>query len=302
MRKEKTLLLVQPRDDTTDRTYAMVSTAAVAAGVSLVRAFPTNSSANDGLALPEGLKRSSLVVVDLTNASPNMMYELGLIRAEGKPVIIIGNGVHTLPMAAIRTSLMLSYRLDERDDGFIDSLTRWIPKLLPGSDAPAAKSLAVERANKSQVFISYCHVDREYLNRLLVHLKPLEREGKIDVWADTKLRSGDKWRKEIELALSKANAAVLLISADFMASDFIANNELPPLLRSAEERGTRIFPLLVRASRFARAKNLNHFQAVNDPKNPISALPISEQESVYDSLAEQVEQWLAAGSQETPGN
>jgi hypothetical protein len=51
---------------------------------------------------------------------------------------------------------------------------------------------------KSYVFICYSHKDQEYLDRLLIHLKPLEKEGLIDVWADTRLRAGDKWRAEIQ--------------------------------------------------------------------------------------------------------
>jgi hypothetical protein len=93
----------------------------------------------------------------------------------------------------------------------------------------------------------------------------------------------------------RAHAAVLLVSADFMASEFIANNELPPLLRNAEERGTRIIPLLVKPSRFARDASLKHFQAANDPKNPLVLLPHGEQERVLDGVAEEVERWMAAG-------
>jgi hypothetical protein len=51
------------------------------------------------------------------------------------------------------------------------------------------------------------------------------------------LRAGDKWKREIEKALQRATAAVLLVSADFLASDFITDNELPPLLKNAEEQG-----------------------------------------------------------------
>ena len=83
---------------------------------------------------------------------------------------------------------------------------------------------------RSQVFVSYSHADAEHLQRLRVHLRPFERAGLVDVWADTRLRPGQRWRQEIELALERAAVSILLVSADFLASDFVADNELPPLL------------------------------------------------------------------------
>src|SRR5262245_50873128 len=82
----------------------------------------------------------------------------------------------------------------------------------------------------SQVFISYSHKDKEWLERLLIFLNPLERNGIIKCWADTKIDAGGKWKQEIKQAIESASAAILLISADFIASDFIATDELPPLL------------------------------------------------------------------------
>ena len=152
-----------------------------------------------------------------------------------------------------------------------------------------------QQAKQHKVFISYSHSDREYLDRLLVHLKPLEREGKTEVWADTHLRAGDRWKKEIERSLLHTTVAILLISADFMASEFIINNELPPLLKGAEERGTRIIAIIVKPSRFARDANISHFHAANDPKHPLVLLSFGEQEAILDSVAEEVERWMAAG-------
>ena len=98
---------------------------------------------------------------------------------------------------------------------------------------------------RSKLFISYARADAEHLKRLVVHLRPLEREEKIDVWADTKISSGDRWRGELEQALKDAAIAVLLVSADFLASDFIAENELPPLLERESKDGLVIIPVIV---------------------------------------------------------
>lgn len=59
----------------------------------------------------------------------------------------------------------------------------------------------------SKIFISYSHSDKRWLDRLLVHLRPMEREGVIDLWADTRIGAGDDWRHEIEAALAAADIA-----------------------------------------------------------------------------------------------
>lgn len=142
---------------------------------------------------------------------------------------------------------------------------------------------------ESHVFISYSHNDREYLDRLLIHLKPLEKEGLIDVWADTRLRAGDQWSAEIDQALDRAAVAILLVSADFLASDFITENELPPLLVKAQEQGTGIIPVIIKPCRFARDKNLQKFQAFNNPNETVVRMTSGKQEKLYDALAAEVE-------------
>src|SRR5262249_30300028 len=101
-------------------------------------------------------------------------------------------------------------------------------------------------AASPKLFISYCHSDQHCLERLLVHLRPLQRAKSIICWSDKSIRTGDKWRTEIKKNIDDAAIAILLVSADFLASDFIVNNELPPLLVGAEARGTRILPVILK--------------------------------------------------------
>jgi hypothetical protein len=99
------------------------------------------------------------------------------------------------------------------------------------------------------------------------------------------LAAGDRWRDEIAMAISRAKAAVLLVSADFLASDFIDRDELPPLLRAAEERGCVILPVIVGPSLFNQTPTLSAFQAVNDPAVPLSAMNKHEQEQALQNVA-----------------
>jgi hypothetical protein len=138
---------------------------------------------------------------------------------------------------------------------------------------------------RTKVFISYSHSDREWLTRLQTHLKTLENEGiDVDVWDDTRIKAGDKWKQEIKKALDKAKIAVLLISTDFLASDFIVKNELPPLLKASKQNGAVILPLILKPSRFTRHKELSEFQAVNDPARPLIKLAEAEQEEILVKL------------------
>jgi hypothetical protein len=142
--------------------------------------------------------------------------------------------------------------------------------------------------DRNRVFVSYSHVDERWLQRMLVHLTPLQKAGVIDVWSDTRLRPGDDWQTEIEQALESASVAVLLVSADFLASEFIAENELPPLLRAAETNGTTILPVIVGPSSFPETPSLRRFQTVNDPRTPLLAMNTWEQETLFDKVAKAV--------------
>src|SRR3954470_13459759 len=152
--------------------------------------------------------------------------------------------------------------------------------------APPPPSSSLSR---TKVFISYSHADKDWLDRLKRHLKPLVREGNLDCWDDTHIRPGDDWKQEIQNALDTAQVAVLLISADFFASDFIDETELPPLLDAAKAKGVRILPVFLSASRFARNPDLARFQAVNPPDHPLNDMLPAEQEKVLDRLAHTIE-------------
>jgi hypothetical protein len=138
---------------------------------------------------------------------------------------------------------------------------------------------------RDQVFVSYSHVDLEHLKRLKVHLRPFEREELISVWSDTNIKASQPWREEIQSALQRAAVAILLISADFLASDFIQNEELPPLLDSAQQDGVKILSFILKPCAFTSFTSLSKYQAVNDPEKSLISLNESQKEQLWANLA-----------------
>src|SRR6266581_9216202 len=106
-------------------------------------------------------------------------------------------------------------------------------------------------------FISYCHADAGWLDRLKVHLRPLVRRTAFDIWEDSRISPGQEWRGEIAKALARAHVAILIVSADFLASEFIVNDELPPLLHRAAHGGLLVLPLIVSPCLFSEDAELS---------------------------------------------
>jgi hypothetical protein len=146
---------------------------------------------------------------------------------------------------------------------------------------------------RNKVFVSYSHHDVEVLKRLQIHLRLFEREGKVDLWADTKIQAGKEWREEIREAIAAAKIALLLIGPEFLASDFIDKNELPPLLAAAAEEGVVIIPIIVSHCLFSYHPSLARFQAVNDPKKPFAAMTSNEQDELLVKVAQATLEALA---------
>lgn len=127
---------------------------------------------------------------------------------------------------------------------------------------------------RDQVFISYSHKDKQWLELLKTHLTPFEGDearNRLQVWDDKRIRAGTQWRDEIETALQSARVAILLVSANFLASKFITKIELPALLKAAEKEGLTIIWVAVSASAYTETE-LGHYQAANDADNPLDCL------------------------------
>ena len=154
-------------------------------------------------------------------------------------------------------------------------------------DVASSNKGRVTVPKRTKLFISYSHRDGDWLKRLRVHLRPLERDYALDIWDDTLIQAGVNWFDEVEKAIQSAKAGLLVVSADFLASDFIANNELPRLLDAAQNDGAVIMSLIVSPSRFKSTK-LARFQALNDPSRPLINVTKGEQEQILAEVSDKI--------------
>jgi hypothetical protein len=134
----------------------------------------------------------------------------------------------------------------------------------------------------NDVFISYSHQDKAYLEKLKRHFRPFR--NKINFWDDSKILPGQEWKKEIIDALTKSKVAILLLSADFFNSEFIQDEELPKLLSSAEKDGCLILSVILKPCFFDEYPEINKYQAINSPNYTIIQMSEHEQEQTWIAL------------------
>jgi hypothetical protein len=156
-----------------------------------------------------------------------------------------------------------------------------------GTDSTAAAAAEREQPERNQIFISYSHKDSEWLDKLLTHLRPFSRKGKISLWTDQDSHAGANWAEEIKTALDSARVAVLLVSPNFLASDFIADNELPPLLEAARHKDLQVIWIAVSASAYIEA-GIGAYKAANRPREPLDSLSPAKQNDELVRIATQI--------------
>jgi tetratricopeptide (TPR) repeat protein len=103
-----------------------------------------------------------------------------------------------------------------------------------------------EGSSPIEVFCSYAHKDEVWLHKLIIHLRFLEHERSLLIWHDRLLKGGMDWSHEIDDRLNHSRLILLLISPDFVASDYCYGIEMRRALERHEANAARVIPILVR--------------------------------------------------------
>ena len=140
-------------------------------------------------------------------------------------------------------------------------------------------------SDRAGVFVSYSHKDKVWRDRLRVVLKPVLSGERL--WDDTRIVAGERWERVIEDTIASVRVAVLLVTANFLASDFITSEELPRIIERQNREGLTIIWVAAEPAMYDRTV-LAAFQAANDPTRPLSTLRKPARDAALVHIAEQI--------------
>jgi hypothetical protein len=124
------------------------------------------------------------------------------------------------------------------DEAFLE-VTMQIGKLL------LSRYMNDEIVTSIELLYCYARKDKKLRDQLAKHLEPLRRSGEITTWYDHQILGGDKWQEEIDAHLNSADIILLLISSNFLASDYCSHIEMRRALERHEKKEARVIPIIL---------------------------------------------------------
>jgi hypothetical protein len=188
------------------------------------------------------------------------------------------NQLSTLPAELGKLSSLQSLYLDN------NPLQSPLPDVIKHGSIPDLLAY-LRTLQPIKIFYCYAHEDRDLRDRIDKHLGVLKRRGHVVVWYDREIQAGTEWEREIERQLSTADIVLLLVSADFVHSDYCYSREMQRALEMHKQGKVCILPILLRPvdwqdAPFAKLQML-----------PTGAKPItswSDPEEAFEDVAKQI--------------
>lgn len=143
-----------------------------------------------------------------------------------------------------------------------------------------------EKDNKTKsIFISYSHRDEKDRIKLEDHLKILQRIGMITTWTDRKITAGDEWKNQIDKNLNSCWIILLLISSNFLASDYCYDIEMTAALKRHSNNEAVAVPVILRDCLWQKSP-FAKLQALPKDGKPIQKF--SRKDEAYTNIAREI--------------
>ncbi len=142
--------------------------------------------------------------------------------------------------------------------------------------------------HRHTVFISYSRKDEQEKDALLNHLGILQHTGLIDLWSDDRIGAGADWEEEISHAMEQASVAILLITANFLNSEFILRQEIPKILARRQHEGLIVFPVIAKSCAWNTVDWLTQMNVRPRNGTPVWGGEFSRVDSELAAIAEEV--------------
>ena len=149
-----------------------------------------------------------------------------------------------------------------------------------------------------RAFISYSHEDRAALDRLHTHLAPLRSERLIDAWFDRQIPAGGSINANIARELEACDLFLMLVSPDFLASDYCVNREMKRALERHRDHEAHVVPIIVEPCDWFSTP-LHELKALPRDGKPISEWP--NQNSAYLDVVKELRRILETHKAAVPG-
>jgi len=148
----------------------------------------------------------------------------------------------------------------------------------------------IERERAARVFVSYSHKDERQLNELKTHLSPLERLKLIETWYDRRIVAGEDFGEKINENLDSADIILLLVSADFIASNYCYEKEMARALERLAKNEARVVAVIVRDVNWRVIPELSRLVAVPKDGKPVTNWP--RKDTAWRDVSERVQAML----------
>ena len=133
--------------------------------------------------------------------------------------------------------------------------------------------MAPQAAQPVEVFVSYSHRDDDLRAELQTHLVMLRRTGVVREWSDRRIIPGQEWDEQIDEHLESADIILLLVSPDFLASDYCYDKEVMRAMERHEEGEARVIPVILRHCDDWQSAPFGKLQALPRDGRPVKDWP-----------------------------